>query len=382
MSRTDPNLTIKRAVKTTHKLPTIHWLAMRPNDTKDTIWYVMDDVKLMNELDFASFEETFKLAPSRPVGGRGRGERDNLDSGDQSPPKKPAKQLESLLEHTRLKNMAICRRKLPDIPVDVLVRAINALDTATLSVETVELLQRMIPQDVEIKAYRDYHNERKDIELLTEEDRLMRQFSCVERFGTKLQIMAFMSTFEDSAKMVKPQILAINIASKSLRASIKLKKVLELILAFGNYMNSTKKGPCYGFKLQSLDSLTITKSTDKRQTLVHYLVELVDSKYPDLKNFETELACLEKASQFSMENILTDVAELERSWRSPGESWRTDWLSKPTPRTPAAPRSSRTPASRSLWTAPAKSSSNCATTPTARSRSSWSAQSTLARTPR
>ena len=77
-------------------------------------------------------------------------------------------------------------------------------------------------------------------------------------------------------------------------------------------MNSTKKGPCYGFKLQSLDSLTITKSTDKRQTLVHYLVELVEQRYPDLKNFEAELNYLEKASQFSLENILTDVAELEK----------------------------------------------------------------------
>ena len=41
MTRTDPNLTIKRAVKTTHRLPTVQWVAMRPNDTKDTIWLDM-----------------------------------------------------------------------------------------------------------------------------------------------------------------------------------------------------------------------------------------------------------------------------------------------------------------------------------------------------
>ena len=111
----------------------------------------MDDAKLMNELDFASFEETFKLAPSRPIASRARGERG--DDHDSPEPKKPSKQLESLLEHTRLKNIAICKRKLPDIPVDVLVRAINALDTSTLSVETVELLQRMIPQVTVAEIY-------------------------------------------------------------------------------------------------------------------------------------------------------------------------------------------------------------------------------------
>ena len=35
-------------------------------------------------------------------------------------------------------------------------------------------------------------------------------------------------------------------------------------------------------------------------------------KYPDLKNFETEVSCLEKASQYSLENVLVDVKELEK----------------------------------------------------------------------
>lgn len=55
------NMTIRKAVQTTYKLPTVHWLPLRPNDTKDTIWYLMDDVKLMKDLDLAAFEEEFKI---------------------------------------------------------------------------------------------------------------------------------------------------------------------------------------------------------------------------------------------------------------------------------------------------------------------------------
>ena len=53
---------------------------------------------------------------------------------------------------------------------------------------------------------------------------------------------------------------AVIAASKSVVASDHLKKVFEVILAFGNYMNSSKRGGVYGFKLQSLDivSLSIT----------------------------------------------------------------------------------------------------------------------------
>jgi hypothetical protein len=212
------------------------------------------------------------------------------------------------MEHTRLKNMAICRRRLPqNLSVPDIIRAINALDIQTLSVETVELLQRMVPQEVEIKAYREYNMAGKDIKRLSEEDLLMRQFSAVERFATKLQIMSFMSSFDENIKMVKPQVDTVSVASKSLRSSKKMKKVLEIILALGNYMNSTKKGPCYGFRLQSLDSLTITKSNDKKQNFVHYLTNLVHTKYPELKGFDSELKFIDKASQYSLENILTGI---------------------------------------------------------------------------
>ena len=56
------NMTIRRPIQTTFKLPTVHWTSMKPNDTKDTVWYLMDDSKVRKDLDLASFEETFKLA--------------------------------------------------------------------------------------------------------------------------------------------------------------------------------------------------------------------------------------------------------------------------------------------------------------------------------
>lgn len=56
---------------------------------------------------------------------------------------------------------------------------------------------------------------------------------------------------------------AVIAASKSVISSDHLKKVLEVILAFGNYMNSSKRGGAYGFKLQSLDIVSsLYKSGD------------------------------------------------------------------------------------------------------------------------
>lgn len=88
--------------------------------------------------------------------------------------------------------------------------------------------------------------------------------------------------------------------------------MLEIVLAFGNYLNSNKRGPAYGFKLQSLDTLLDTKSTDKRICLLHYIVMTIRQKFPELLDFDTELIYIEKAAHVSLENLLTDVHELEK----------------------------------------------------------------------
>lgn len=85
-------------------------------------------------------------------------------------------------------------------------------------------------------------------------------------------------------------------ASSSVKNSRKLRSVLEIILAFGNYLNSSKRGPAYGFKLQSLDTLLDTKSTDKKMCLLHYIVATVRQKFSELLNFDSELMYIEKAA--------------------------------------------------------------------------------------
>lgn len=113
--------------------------------------------------------------------------------------------------------------------------------------------------------------------------------------------------------MCRPQqISAISNAANSVKSSKKFRSILEIVLAFGNYLNSNKRGPAYGFKLQSLDTLLDTKSTDKRICLLHYIVQTIRQKFPDLLDFDTELFYIDKAAQVSMENVLTDVTELEK----------------------------------------------------------------------
>ncbi|XP_045498221.1 formin-like protein isoform X2 [Colias croceus] len=298
-------MTIKRKVDTKYKLPTLNWIALKPNQVRGTIFNELDEERPRRRINFAEFEEKFRIgsACAAPLAA------DELASF----PSKRFRRADttSLLEHTRLRNIAISRRKL-DTPVEKVIAAINNLDLKQLPLESVEILQRMVPTEAEQKAYKEYVAEKKNINQLTEEDKFLMQLAKVERISAKLSIMSYMGNFFDNIHLITPQIHAIISGSSSVKSSQKLRNVLEIILAFGNYLNSSKRGPAYGFKLQSLDTLMDTKSTDKRVSLLHYIVATIRQNFPELLSFDTELLYIDKAAQVSLENVLADVAELER----------------------------------------------------------------------
>lgn len=58
--------------------------------------------------------------------------------------------------------------------------------------------------------------------------------------------------------------LAILCASREVTRSKRLTQVLEVVLAFGNFMNKGQRGNAYGFKVSSLNKIIDTKSSIDR----------------------------------------------------------------------------------------------------------------------
>jgi Formin Homology 2 Domain len=74
---------------------------------------------------------------------------------------------------------------------------------------------------------------------------------------------------------LSPRINNVMEASREVARSRRLRKLLELVLALGNYMNRGARGNASGFRLASLNRLADTKSSSaKGTTLLHYLVSV------------------------------------------------------------------------------------------------------------
>ncbi|XP_038199465.1 formin-like protein 3 isoform X3 [Arvicola amphibius] len=293
---------IKKPIKTKFRLPVFNWTALKPNQINGTVFSELDDEKILEDLDLDKFEELFKTKAQGPA-------LDLICSKNKTAQKAASKV--TLLEANRAKNLAITLRK-AGRSAEEICRAIHTFDLQTLPVDFVECLMRFLPTEAEVKLLRQYERERQPLEELAAEDRFMLLFSKVERLTQRMAGMAFLGNFQDNLQMLTPQLNAIIAASASVKSSQKLKQMLEIILALGNYMNSSKRGAVYGFKLQSLDLLLDTKSTDRKMTLLHFIALTVKEKYPDLATFWHELHFVEKAAAVSLENVLLDVKELGR----------------------------------------------------------------------
>lgn len=65
---------------------------------------------------------------------------------------------------------------------------------------------------------------------------------------------------------------ALCLASTEVIQSRTLRQLLEVVLAFGNYMNKGQRGNAYGFKVSSLNKIADTKSSIDKYSSQHAFI--------------------------------------------------------------------------------------------------------------
>uniref|UniRef100_A0A158R454 Formin-like protein n=1 Tax=Syphacia muris TaxID=451379 RepID=A0A158R454_9BILA len=306
-------MTIKKIYTTKNKLPLLNWCPLKPNQAKDTVFNNLDDEKIMDKIDFSALEDMFKIGPKNMSEST-----DNTSLGQHSPGSasngSSSSRKNTLLDTKRLQNIAITRRKLA-LSSQEIMSAVHRMDLTALPPESVDILLKIAPNQEEIQKYRQYESEHKALSDLSEEDQFLTDLIKIERFEHKVKIMSFMATFEESANLLEPQFSTLTAASKCVREADKFHKILEVLLAYGNYMNSGRRGGVYGFKLSSLDTLSGMKSCVERSlSLLHVFCDSISQSFPELLDFGEQFRFADKASTVMWDAVLGDMKELESNF--------------------------------------------------------------------
>lgn len=186
-----------------------------------------------------------------------------------------------------------------------MITAILALDGSTLDVDQVENLIKFSPTKEEMEMLKNYSG---DKEMLGRCEQFFLELMKVPRVESKLRVFSFKITFSTQVKELRSSLEIINDASKEIKVSVKLRRIMQTILSLGNALNQgTARGSAIGFKLDSLLKLTDTRARNNKMTLMHYLCKVLAEKMEELLDFDKDLVHLEAASKIQLKSLAEEM---------------------------------------------------------------------------
>uniref|UniRef100_A0A182PKU2 Diaphanous n=1 Tax=Anopheles epiroticus TaxID=199890 RepID=A0A182PKU2_9DIPT len=275
------------------------------NLSENSFWVQVEEEKLADNDIFARLAMKFSSKPARPI---------DKDANDRPQSSKKNVDLR-VLDGKAAQNLSILLGgSLKHLSYEQIRTCLLRCDTSVLSPSVLQQLIQYLPPPDQLKRLQEIRARGED---LAGAERFAATIGDIKRLGARLQSLSFKINLPDMVQDVKPDIVAGTAACEEVKKSKKFAKVLELILLLGNYMNSgSKKDPAFGFEMSFLPKLSSTKDHENKQTLLHYLAEVIESKFPDALTFYEDLSHVDKASRVSLDTIQKTMRQMNNSLKN------------------------------------------------------------------
>ncbi|XP_023813346.1 delphilin isoform X2 [Oryzias latipes] len=232
------------------------------------------------------------------------------------PAPEPSPQLETfkkkdvieILSHKKAYNASILIAHLKLSPGELRHILMN-MTTDRLEPDHIKQLLLYAPDEEEVKKYEDHKQEPSK---LSEVDQFVLQMLLVPEYKTRLQCLLFKCSLQEKTEELRGAYDCIYKASVELKTSKKLAKILEFVLAMGNYLNNSlpKTNKTTGFKINFLTELSTTKTVDGKSTFLHILVKSLCQHFPDVLDFAKDLTMIPLAAKVNQRIVTSDINDI------------------------------------------------------------------------
>ncbi|XP_055361405.1 disheveled-associated activator of morphogenesis 1-like isoform X2 [Betta splendens] len=291
----------KNIPQPSNPLKLFNWSKLPESKLEGTIWKEIDDLRVFKVLDLEEFQRTFS-AYQKPQ-----------DNEDDHALAKKVKEL-SVIDGRRAQNCNILLSRLRLTNEEMRSAILSMDEQEDLPKDLLDQLLKFVPERSDIELLEEHRHE---LDRMAKADRFLYDMSRIDHYQQRLQTLCFKKKFAERVAELKPKIKVLCLASRELMQSAALRQLLELVLAFGNYMNKGQRGNAFGFKVSSLNKIADTKSsTDKNITLLHYMVSVIDRKFPDMVMLDQDLQNVPGAAKVSMTELDQEVGNLRSGLKS------------------------------------------------------------------
>ncbi|XP_069624418.1 disheveled-associated activator of morphogenesis 2 isoform X1 [Ranitomeya imitator] len=309
------NMRKKSIPQPSHPLKSFNWSKLNEDKISGTVWNDIDDIRAFKTLDLEEFERMFSAYQRHQdlLTNTSLKQKEVDSMEDLYLSTRKVKEL-SVIDGRRAQNCVILLSKLK-LSNEEIKKAIMEMDEQEdLPKDMLEQLLKFIPEKSDIDLLEEHKHE---IERMARADRFLYEMSRIDHYQQRLQALFFKKKFPERLAEAKPKVEALLQACKELTRSKRLKQLLEVVLAFGNYMNKGQRGNAFGFKVASLNKIIDTKSSiDRNITLLHYLIMIFEKTYPDILSIQGELEHLSEAAKVNLVELEKEVHNIKNGLRA------------------------------------------------------------------
>ena len=210
-------------------------------------------------------------------------------------------------------NIALSRIK---TPYSQIKQWILSMDEKNLSEEMVKRFASLAPSQEEVdkmlQTMKDKKWTKEDAEYFAQAEAFWWAVHDIPSIQTRLMLWGFKMGFDEVIDDQQKKVDILIDAHSQVSESQKLKQILKVILAVGNYLNaSNKNGEANGVKLEVLAKLEGTKGTDGGYSLLMYIYELINEKYPDSENIHDDFTLIPEAAKQDIEALEDEIKKIQ-----------------------------------------------------------------------
>ena len=249
-----PGISIAPPVWMGPKLKRLHWEALDGISVDGTLWgLVQGDLE---EEAAAMLEQLFKVADLK-----------------KKPEEEEAKEkVKRLYEGKRAQNVEILLKSFR-MPVAAIQDAILGMDMTILTQERLQILLTCCPTLEETTTLRAYRKKHPELEGVGQAEMFGYAMLELPKVTMRLRLLLFQTKFDGLVKDMIDNYVVLLTGARELRESERLKAVMRAVLSVGNFLNQSTRKKAMGFRLQALEKLNDTKSTDNKQTLLDFIID-------------------------------------------------------------------------------------------------------------
>ncbi|XP_073778244.1 protein diaphanous homolog 2 isoform X19 [Danio rerio] len=292
----------KKTYKPDSIMKRVNWSKIVPQEmAENCFWLKVKEERFENTDMFSELSLSFSS--------KSRVKKDVEETDDRMTQfKKKAKELR-ILDAKTAQNLSIFLGSFR-LPYEEIRDIVLQVDEERLSEALIQNLIKNLPEQKELSNLAELKNE---YEELCESEQFGIVMSSVKMLRPRLNGILFKLTFEEQVNNIRPDIMNVTFACEEVKKSEGFHMLLEMVLLVGNYMNSgSRNAQTFGFNISFLCKLRDTKSTDQNTTLLHFLAEKCEEKYPEMLKFPDELEHVESASKVAAQTLKASLDIMER----------------------------------------------------------------------